>query len=250
VSYRTHPLLQKIYSGKIGSFGIDSTHRDSLEKNKGALKAIWEKYVKYFGENIIYISDPFHKAFIDNKDRVASVCSEDYHREDYSGVSGCIILPTGMDICFYTRYYKDPHEWDKYIFVWVKDVLVQMYLGEGRKGGVSEISVDAKDGAVQLESPIIHLLAFIKYCPVEIKELLPNSRDRGINCKYVNETDSNIKVYDSTWFTTLVKSDAFKVRGHFRLQPKKKDGEWTKELIWINEFQKEGYTASARKLNA
>ena len=24
---------------------------------------------------------------------------------------------------------------------------------------------------------------------------------------------------------------------HFRLQPKKKDGEWTKELIWINEFK-------------
>jgi len=53
---------------------------------------------------------------------------------------------------------------------------------------------------------------------------------------------------DSKWFTTLVKSDAFHVRGHFRLQPKKKDGEWTKELIWINDFQKEGYTAPARRL--
>lgn len=50
---------------------------------------------------------------------------------------------------------------------------------------------------------------------------------------------------DSKWFTNLVKSDGFKVRGHFRFQPKKKDGVWTKELIWINEFEKSGYNREA-----
>ena len=57
-----------------------------------------------------------------------------------------------------------------------------------------------------------------------------------------------IQILNSTWFTTLVKSDNFKVRGHFRLQPKKKGGEWTKEIIWVNEFVKSGYTAPAKKL--
>jgi hypothetical protein len=30
----------------------------------------------------------------------------------------------------------------------------------------------------------------------------------------------------------------------------KKNGEWTKELIWISEFEKTGYTAPARKIAA
>jgi hypothetical protein len=36
------------------------------------------------------------------------------------------------------------------------------------------------------------------------------------------------------------------VSGHFRLQPKKSNGEWTKELIWIDEFGKTGYTSNAK----
>lgn len=96
---------------------------------------------------------------------------------------------------------------------------------------------------------IICLLLFTKYAKVETKMLPAKQKIKGINCKYINETNLNIKYLDSKWFTNLVKSDAFKVRGHFRLQPKKKNGEWTKELIWINDFQKTGYTAPARKLS-
>jgi hypothetical protein len=50
---------------------------------------------------------------------------------------------------------------------------------------------------------------------------------------------------DSTWFTQLVISNAFNVRGHFRLQP---CGPELKErkLIWIQDFQKSGYTRKAK----
>jgi hypothetical protein len=33
------------------------------------------------------------------------------------------------------------------------------------------------------------------------------------------------------------------------MQPKKKDGKWTKELIWIDEFEKKGYKREAKILN-
>lgn len=92
-------------------------------------------------------------------------------------------------------------------------------------------------------------ILFLKYAEIETKFLKPGQKDKFIDCKYVNETKSEITVLNCTWFTTLVKSDGFKVRGHLRLQPKKKDGQWTKELIWINEFEKSGYTAPARKLS-
>ena len=91
---------------------------------------------------------------------------------------------------------------------------------------------------------------FIQYAKVETKILPPKSKTMGIGCYYNNTTKSKITMLDSKWFTTLVKSDAFKVRGHFRLQPKKVNGEWTKELIWINEFEKTGYTAPAKKIAA
>lgn len=91
--------------------------------------------------------------------------------------------------------------------------------------------------------------AFLKYVPIETKILGPKKKDKLFGCKYLNETNSEIEIIDSTWFTNLIKSDAFKVRGHFRLQPKKKEGEWTKELIWINEFEKSGYTRKAKKDN-
>ena len=83
---------------------------------------------------------------------------------------------------------------------------------------------------------------------VEIKELAPNSKTNDIKCKYVNDTKSIIKHLDCTWYTTLVKSDGFNVSGHLRWQPKKVNGEWKKELIWIEDFKKNGYTRKASKL--
>lgn len=88
---------------------------------------------------------------------------------------------------------------------------------------------------------------FLQFAHVETKDLGTNGKIwSGINCIYNNKTKNNIKVIDSTWFTTLVKSDAFKVRGHFRLQPY---GDGTRKLIWINEFQKDGYTREAKILS-
>ena len=92
-------------------------------------------------------------------------------------------------------------------------------------------------------------LAFEKYAELETKQLPPNSRVVDITCKYINQTDVPVTVMDSRWFTTVVKSDAFKVSGHFRLQP---CGERNtdRKLIWVSDFMKTGYTAPARKLSA
>ena len=92
---------------------------------------------------------------------------------------------------------------------------------------------------------ILGHLAFKKYAQVEIVESKARTKIHAQGCKYLNETDLDIEYLDSKWFTTLVNSKGFKVGGHFRLQPKKKDGEWTKELIWIEDFEKKGYNRKA-----
>lgn len=87
---------------------------------------------------------------------------------------------------------------------------------------------------------------FRKYGQVEMKVLQPKMKADLFKCKYHNQSDYTFEIMDSTWFTTLVKSDEFKVRGHFRLQPHG-EGFKDRKLIWIKDFKKEGYTRRAKK---
>lgn len=89
-------------------------------------------------------------------------------------------------------------------------------------------------------------LAFIKYAPVENKVVGTNQRVNTVECKYINSTRHPVKVFDCTWFTKLVKSEGFNVRGHFRFQPCGK-GKKDRTLIYINEFKKHGYTREAKR---
>jgi hypothetical protein len=89
---------------------------------------------------------------------------------------------------------------------------------------------------------------FINYASVETKYIARLSKINGI-VKYINNTPLDITILNCKWFTTIVRDKEFAVRGHFRLQPKKKNGEWTKELIWISDFMKKGYTSYAKLPN-
>lgn len=92
------------------------------------------------------------------------------------------------------------------------------------------------------------MILFLKYCELETKIIKSNGRANHIGVKYVNETKSAIEVLDSTWFTTIVKSDGFMVRGHFRFQPYGPNNS-LRRLQWIDGFEKEGYTRTAKVLN-
>lgn len=87
---------------------------------------------------------------------------------------------------------------------------------------------------------------FINYAEVEKKELQPNRQIwDGPRAIYNNKSKSPITIIDSTWYTHLVSSGAFNVRGHFRLQPYGY-GLKDRKLIWIDDFQKDGYTRKAK----
>lgn len=95
---------------------------------------------------------------------------------------------------------------------------------------------------------IISFLLFKKYCDIETKEVSPkNRRAKVAGNKYLNETDKRIKILDATWFTNLVVSGAFGVSGHLRWQRYGPNNS-LKKLIWIDEFEKEGYTRKAKAI--
>lgn len=100
-----------------------------------------------------------------------------------------------------------------------------------------------------VESSIRAILSaelFINFAEVETKTMKPNEKIwDGPVAKYNNKTRSNIKVIDSTWYTTTISSGEFTVHGHWRMQPYG-PGLTKKKLIWINEFKKDGYTRVAK----
>ena len=98
---------------------------------------------------------------------------------------------------------------------------------------------------------LIPLLVIYFFAKVETHVIQDGKSKRVIvdKDKYINETQVPVKIINSKWFTNIIRLEGFSVRGHFRLQPKKVNGEWRKELIWINDFEKHGYTSKARILN-
>lgn len=100
---------------------------------------------------------------------------------------------------------------------------------------------------ISVIADILTMVLFFKYCEVETKVVKGNKKDNHIGVKYVNETTTDVEILDSTWFTTLVKSDGFHVRGHFRFQPCGQ-GMSDRKLIWISDYDKEGYTRQAKIL--
>lgn len=99
---------------------------------------------------------------------------------------------------------------------------------------------------------LVCYLLMERYAKVETITCAGNSKIKGISIedkKTINYTNLDLNFRDCTWFTSICRNEGFKVRGHFRLQPKKNDkGEWTKELIYINEFEKHGYHRQAKIL--
>jgi hypothetical protein len=262
ISYRTHPVLEKIYSKTLGKLACTNPEDyKTLEQSRDYMRKMWSVSAEDFGKNIQYITKPFSDAIHNAMPKMTSgeLIDEALHRQS----SGTLLWDKST-FCYSNDVVDGKVSTIYFHFVTLPtgDVTLNAFTcflgeGEGIKGRMVAYLAkehmfknDEKFTIQAHNTNLIATLNFIKYAPVETRNLPPLGKTKEIVCKYVNDTRCKIQILDSTWFTNLVKSDAFKVRGHFRLQPKKKDGEWTKELIWINDFQKEGYTRRAGKVIA
>ena len=97
---------------------------------------------------------------------------------------------------------------------------------------------------------LLDVSLFLKYADVEVISIYGNQRKTLPDKSDVVENKSGVRVQyiDSRWVREIIRAEGFKVRGHFRLQPiKDEEGEWTRKLIYINEFEKHGYHRRALK---
>ena len=91
---------------------------------------------------------------------------------------------------------------------------------------------------------LMDVCIFLKYADVEVVNVFGNQRKSLPDKSDVIENKSGVRIQyiDSRWLREIIRAEGFKVRGHFRLQPiKNEDGDWTRKLIYINEFEKHGY---------
>lgn len=239
--------------------GGDTTF-DQKMRLAHSLVRIWPNISPRFKKKIQYMSEPFYTAYDGAAHKLANVIDADDLDE-----SGTIIYRASRsetNTVFYsivtTGKGKD-YEMDATILIFnnstdrdkpslaiVSQRRPGMDVGGARfycakagvKAGITPISVLAD---------ILTMVLFMKYCDLQVKEIKGGRKDVHIGTKYLNETNHNIQILDSTWFTTIVKSDGFHVRGHFRFQPCGQ-GMKDRKLIWIADYDKDGYTRIAKIL--
>jgi hypothetical protein len=92
---------------------------------------------------------------------------------------------------------------------------------------------------------LIQYLIFINLSDVEVHFLPPN---RKVGTKKIgtfkNETKYNVTIVNSAWNKFVVRTEAFGVSGHLRLQPCGVNNAQRK-LVWIEPYVKQGYVRKA-----
>lgn len=281
ISRRNHPILECIEKKSFGKFYVypeNERINSNIKIIDGSKKNFEEQAKIFFKEDfkINYLSD----SFIQSYKKAQEFLFKSTTFSDIPSGSFCLLIGLGFDLCMRIENNIEKKHIEVMSFGVkksdIKDESVQyecLQLGatdffydeipgslikttafEGYYSDMYRMlkTIDKEnnlDGITDFLIQNLIILLFLKYAKIETKILEPNKKCEGeIGVYYKNETDLKINHIDSKWFTTLVQSEGFNVRGHFRLQPKKKDGKWTREIIWINPFHKDGYTAPARKI--
>jgi hypothetical protein len=216
-----------------------------------------------FKQKIQYVCKPFRDAFLKEGQKVYKVLGEESLKQ-----SGTLIIPfsgLGSLTVFYDidskGQAKDSANWilngSIIAFVIPKDNQhPYLFFCHRFKDGYTA-SCFAKEAVSKNEKQQEHLQYFIglilfsNYCEVETKIIPAGKKSLYQNEKYVNETKLPIEILDSTWFTTIIRSEGFivggKTGGFFRWQrfgPALSE----KKIIWVTPFEKKGYTRRARVL--
>lgn len=252
ISYRTHSIIHQIERA-IFDFRIEDKDHEKIRELR--LSQTFKSLAPRFN-NIQILTKPFQEAI---SLCVGKIWKSEITSFTHSG-SGTFMLKDAGQIhsyCYDLEIIRGAIEKVTMLYFQGEtlavainqqgDKVLQEYAADWTLIGENGVALTPEERIKMQLSFLFDFYLFTKYAELETKELKPKSKVVGVECKYVNDTSANIKILDSTWFTNLVKSDGFNVRGHFRLQPCG-EGMKDRKIVWINDFKKTGYTAPARKL--
>lgn len=249
----------------LASFRVsaDSKHDEYYARKFGiSVVSGFDDVKDAYAKNIRFITQPFWEAYQKSKHKFASIFDKETINE-----SGTFLIkavdhagPGEVNTIFYyiNSGVKDGAWYCDYCIMFFssrkdkdKPVLNIFVSGIGdiERDYISKTAYNSgyTDGTAFL-ADLITLLLFLKYCDLETKIIKPGKIEKHVGEKYFNDNKMPIKILNSTWFTTIVRSEGFGVTGHFRFQPYG-PGMTQKKLIYIEPFQKYGYIRKATVLN-
>lgn len=217
-----------------------------------------EGFSEVFSRNIQYITMPFYDAYRRAEARLKEVVLKTKIED-----SGTLIIPhpqhtqtifyrlkskgdgstKGLEafIVMFTKHSKsDSYGLDLAVYLGMEDQEIMDVVWKG-------FADQGRDMAWWI-ADLMLFKTFLKYAEAETKIIAPNKKDYHIGVKYLNETDNKVQILDSSYFTSISRTEGFGVRGHFRFQPCGKEMSG-RRLIWISDFQKTGYHRKAKILN-
>ena len=235
-------------------------------QNKDKFLTNQEFYEKLFGpladeirtqKNITFISDSVRNVF-DGDERVAEKLWN--LRDEISPEIGMLLMSGGQSYLYFISNNAEKKSVDVAVFATLKSTLMSFtmltyYYGSSKMDLTVDYSFDCQESEknYNLSFPVqtvVTFLLFKEYADLETKTI-QKGRERKVilnNIRYKTDVGLPVKIVDSTWFTTLIKSDAFKVSGHFRLQPYG-EGMKQRKLVWIDEYVKQGIVRKAKMLD-
>ena len=255
ISYRTHPPLEALEKGlPIPSLMIGKEDWGAFGEIEYDYISKFNQHKKAFSSHIFKMSGTFETAMNLAHEKLSPLFEEEMSQPlDLAGT----LITTKYILMYKGRLANMGKDMSMLLYLFSKDGTALAYVND-MPG--EHLNFFAKDPPPMLESSwdplmftarffgyIVYLAIFRKYAEIETKTFVGGEKTVYHGDKTFNDTKVPITFLDSKWFTNLVKSDAFKVRGHFRLQPCGA-GLKDKKLIWIDDFVKSGYTAPARKL--
>lgn len=261
INYQKFPILKALEQTSFNE-KCEILATLDLQEDKMAFLTPVVSIVKHWGEiaadvrdNITFVSKPY----LDCMKRSWKSFSKIDLRESITNTSGCLIFQAELSNEYVALIYSVDtigkmmiiglNECDT-LYMFMKGSYDNPHMVVTYDEGVLAGSSREEAGLAFMNILICYLL-MEKYAKVETITCTGNQKIKNVDSasdkKTINYTNLNLKFRDCTWFTTICRNEGFKVRGHFRLQPKKDEsGEWTKELIYINEFEKHGYHRIAK----
>ena len=260
INYRTCVPMRYLRDGKLGTVPILERDKYFFDEAMPFYLGHWKANLEDFRRNTYIVSDGYFAAAEKAKMSLVELLKDlMMDSEEAFHVCGTFVLSDSVAmLSCRTVVGSEAMDLVYYLFDKKKGYPLAMYVDSSREkvyqtGWMSQI-FEKKSGDADTKSwfdmriaMLMMVDVFRRYAKVELVEVSANSRVKEMGKKYLNETDGDVVYLDSMWFRELVRSEGFGVRGHFRLQPKKKEGVWTRELIWISDFKKEGYRRRSGK---
>lgn len=259
INYQKFPVLRYFEKGfriidskGFKTFNIDySLQKECCNYHLGQLYEHWDYIKSKCCDNIQILSESFRKAAFGSAKAFCKINKDIPSILKTKQESGVFVYDSNGCYMVYVHYPNDIIQ----LWFYEKECLTSVLVWNlnSDKVNCEFTSRNLKDTTSdEYINYVWHLfvlpMLFKRYAKIETEygKCGKTIRSRILNDKVRNNIPIDVKIMDSTWFTSIFRNEGFKVSGHFRLQPKKINGEWVKELIYINEFEKHGYHRIAK----